>query len=128
MRIAMVAAEFTRGRGQQVAPLHGDIQAHGTRSSISEKRFIEGMCERGYPQKFVENCFKQIEGFGEYGFPESHAASFALLVYASAWIKCHYPDVFADGAAQQPADGFLRHRRNSCVTRRSTASRCGRSM
>ena len=57
-------------------------------------------------QKFVENCFKQIEGFGEYGFPESHAASFALLVYASAWIKCHYPDVFAAALLNSQPMGF----------------------
>ena len=71
-----------------------------------KKRFIEGMCERGYPKKFVENCFKQIEGFGEYGFPESHAASFALLVYASAWIKCHYPDVFLAALLNSQPMGF----------------------
>ena len=70
------------------------------------KRFIDGMCERGYPKKFVENCFKQIEGFGEYGFPESHAASFALLVYASAWIKCHYPDVFVTALLNSQPMGF----------------------
>ena len=55
---------------------------------------IEGMVARGYDRDFAERCFKQIEGFGEYGFPESHAACFALLVYVSAWLKCHYPDVF----------------------------------
>jgi error-prone DNA polymerase len=64
------------------------------------------MCGRGYPKKFVENCFKQIEGFGEYGFPESHAASFALLVYSSAWIKCHYPDVFAAALLNSQPMGF----------------------
>ena len=60
------------------------------------------------PREFAERCFSQIEGFGDYGFPESHAASFALLVYVSAWLKCHYPDVFCARAAQQPADGLLR--------------------
>jgi error-prone DNA polymerase len=64
------------------------------------------MYKRGYPQKFAEDCFKQIEGFGEYGFPESHAASFALLVYASAWIKCHYPDVFAAALLNSQPMGF----------------------
>ena len=82
------------------------------------------MCARGYPQKFAENCFKQIEGFGEYGFPESHAASFALLVYASAWIKCHYPDVFLLRCSTASRWAFTRRPR-SCATRRSTASRCG---
>ena len=56
---------------------------------------VEGMAAKGYPRDFAERCFRQIEGFGEYGFPESHAASFALLVYASCWMKCRYPDVFA---------------------------------
>ena len=70
------------------------------------KRFVEGMCERGYPRKFVENCFRQIEGFGEYGFPESHAASFALLVYISAWIKCHRPDAFLAGLLNSQPMGF----------------------
>jgi error-prone DNA polymerase len=64
------------------------------------------MCGRGYPKKFVANCFKQIEGFGEYGFPESHAASFALLVYTSAWIKCHYPDVFLTALLNSQPMGF----------------------
>jgi error-prone DNA polymerase len=64
------------------------------------------MCSRGYPRKFVEDCFRQIEGFGEYGFPESHAASFALLVYASAWIKCRYPDVFAAALLNSQPMGF----------------------
>src|SRR5437588_6425485 len=64
------------------------------------------MSNRGYPGEFAENCFRQIEGFGEYGFPESHAASFALLVYASAWIKCHYPDVFACALLNSQPMGF----------------------
>ena len=55
---------------------------------------VEGMVARGYERDLRRALLQQIEGFGEYGFPESHAASFALLVYASAWIKCHYPDVF----------------------------------
>ena len=57
-------------------------------------RMREGMIARGYDPEFAERCFKQIEGFGTYGFPESHAASFALLVYTSSWMKCHYPEVF----------------------------------
>ena len=68
---------------------------------------------------FAERCFKQIEGFGEYGFPESHAASFALLVYASAWIKCYHPAAFACRAAQQPADGLLRAGANGARRARS---------
>ena len=64
------------------------------------------MVARGYQRDFAERCFKQIEGFGTYGFPESHAASFALLVYASAWFKCHYPDVFAAALLNSQPMGF----------------------
>jgi error-prone DNA polymerase len=64
------------------------------------------MTGRGYPRDFAERCFRQIEGFGEYGFPESHAASFALLVYASAWMKCRYPDVFAAAILNSQPMGF----------------------
>ncbi len=75
---------------------------------------------------FAEHCFGQIEGFGEYGFPESHAASFALLVYASAWIKCRYPDVFCRRHPQQPADGFLSAGAARARCARSTASKSAR--
>jgi error-prone DNA polymerase len=67
---------------------------------------VEGMAARGYDRAFAENCFRQIEGFGTYGFPESHAASFALLVYASAWMKCRYPDVFACALLNAQPMGF----------------------
>jgi error-prone DNA polymerase len=70
------------------------------------KKMIEGMVARNYPREFAERCFSQIEGFGEYGFPESHAASFALLVYASAWLKCRYPDVFAAALLNSQPMGF----------------------
>src|SRR6202041_1617907 len=69
-------------------------------------KFINGMAGRGYDRSFAEHCFGQIEGFGEYGFPESHAASFALLVYASAFIKCHYPDVFCTAILNSQPMGF----------------------
>ena len=69
-------------------------------------KFINGMTARGYDRDFAENCFSQIEGFGEYGFPESHAASFALLVYASSWIKCRYPDVFCAAILNSQPMGF----------------------
>src|SRR5579862_9293170 len=71
-----------------------------------ERKFIDGMTRRGYAQEFAESCFKQIKGFGEYGFPESHAASFALLVYVSAWIKCRYPDVFCAAILNSQPMGF----------------------
>src|SRR5690606_18399435 len=66
----------------------------------------KGMMKNGYDREFAERCFRQIEGFGEYGFPESHAASFALLVYASCWLKCHYPDVFACALLNSQPMGF----------------------
>ncbi len=64
------------------------------------------MVEKGYERDYAERIFKQIEGFGEYGFPESHAASFALLVYASAWIKCHHPDAFLAALLNSQPMGF----------------------
>ena len=67
---------------------------------------VNGMAERGYDRAFAERCFKQIEGFGYYGFPESHAASFALQVYVSAWLKCHYPDVFCAAILNSQPMGF----------------------
>src|SRR5206468_9675915 len=69
-------------------------------------KFVAGMTRRGYAREFAESCFGQIEGFGEYGFPESHAASFALLVYASSWIKCHYPEVFCAAILNSQPMGF----------------------
>ena len=71
-----------------------------------EKMFIERMTARGYEREFVESCFNQIRGFGEYGFPESHAASFANLVYVSCWMKCYYPDVFAAALLNSQPMGF----------------------
>ena len=71
-----------------------------------EQKFIDGMSDRGYDREFAARCFEQIKGFGEYGFPESHAASFAILVYVSSWIKCHYPDVFAAALLNSQPMGF----------------------
>jgi error-prone DNA polymerase len=71
-----------------------------------QRKMIDGMLAKGYPRDFAERCFGQIEGFGEYGFPESHAASFALLVYASAWLKCRYPDAFAAALLNAQPMGF----------------------
>ena len=67
---------------------------------------VGGMVQRGYERDFAERCFKQIEGFGTYGFPESHAASFAHLVYVSAWIKCHHPAAFACALLNSQPMGF----------------------
>jgi error-prone DNA polymerase len=71
-----------------------------------EEKLVEGMVARGYAREFAERCFRQIEGFGEYGFPESHAASFALLVYVSSWMKCHYPAAFACALLNSQPMGF----------------------
>ena len=73
---------------------------------LFQQKMVEGMVRRGYDAQFAAQCFKQIEGFGEYGFPESHAASFALLVYASAWLKCHHPAAFAAGLLNSQPMGF----------------------
>jgi error-prone DNA polymerase len=71
-----------------------------------EQKFIDGMSQRGYDREFAARCFDQIKGFGEYGFPESHAASFAILVYVSAWVKCYYPEVFAAALLNSQPMGF----------------------
>ncbi|MBN8965935.1 MAG: error-prone DNA polymerase, partial [Rhizobiales bacterium] len=105
MQIAIKCAGFSAVEASRLRRSMATFRRTGE-VKLFRKRFIEGMYKRGYPQKFAEDCFKQIEGFGEYGFPESHAASFALLVYASAWIKCHYPDVFAVALLNSQPMGF----------------------
>ncbi|MFD2184944.1 PHP domain-containing protein [Rhodoplanes azumiensis] len=105
MRIAIVAAGFTPSEADQLRRAMATFRRVGTIKYFRAK-LIDGMAARGYPRDFAERCFDQIEGFGEYGFPESHAASFALLVYASAWIKCRYPDVFAAALLNSQPMGF----------------------
>ncbi len=105
MRIAIVAAGFTPAEADQLRRAMATFRRVGTINYFRDK-LIEGMAGRGYPRDFAERCFRQIEGFGEYGFPESHAASFALLVYASAWMKCRYPDVFAAALLNSQPMGF----------------------
>ncbi len=105
MKIAIVAAGFEPGEADKLRRAMATFRRTGTIHSFRTK-MVEGMTSRGYDQDFAERCFKQIEGFGEYGFPESHAASFALLVYASAWIKCHYPDVFCAALLNAQPMGF----------------------
>ncbi|MEL7468339.1 MAG: error-prone DNA polymerase [Pseudomonadota bacterium] len=105
MRIAIVAAGFTPDEADRLRRSLATFRKTGTISSFRE-RFIGGMLERGYEHDFAERCFSQIEGFGEYGFPESHAASFALLVYASAWLKRHHPSVFACALLNSQPMGF----------------------
>jgi error-prone DNA polymerase len=105
MRIAIVAAGFAPAEADRLRRAMATFKRVGTIDSFRNK-FIDGMTSRGYARDFAERCFSQIEGFGEYGFPESHAASFANLVYASAWIKCRYPDVFACALLNSLPMGF----------------------
>ena len=105
MKIAVVAAGFTPGEADGLRRAMATFRHVGTIHSFRE-RFQEGMRKNGYDEEFAERCFSMIEGFGDYGFPESHAASFALLVYASAWVKRHYPDVFACALLNAQPMGF----------------------
>ncbi|HEY4140582.1 MAG TPA: error-prone DNA polymerase [Pseudolabrys sp.] len=105
MRIAIVAGGFTPGEADQLRRAMATFKRTGTIGTFRDK-MVNGMLANGYGRGFAESCFKQIEGFGEYGFPESHAASFALLVYASAWLKCRYPDVFAAALLNAQPMGF----------------------
>jgi len=105
MRVAIEAAKFAPAEADHLRRAMATFRRVGTIQTFRDK-FVNNMSVRGYPREFAENCFRQIEGFGEYGFPESHAASFALLVYASAWIKCHYPDVFACALLNSQPMGF----------------------
>ncbi|MFZ5792093.1 MAG: error-prone DNA polymerase [Pseudomonadota bacterium] len=105
MRIAIVAAGFTAEEADRLRRAMATFRKTGTIHTF-EAKLIEGMVARGYDRAFAERCFREIEGFGDYGFPESHAASFALLVYVSAWIKCHYPDVFACAILNSQPMGF----------------------
>jgi error-prone DNA polymerase len=105
MQLAIVAAGFTPGEADQ---LRRSMAAWKRRGGLGhfEKRLIEGMSARGYDQSFAQQIFSQIQGFGEYGFPESHAASFALLVYSSAWLKCHEPAAFTAALLNSQPMGF----------------------
>jgi error-prone DNA polymerase len=105
MQIAMTAAKFTPDEADGLRRAMATFRHNGTVHLFRDK-FIDGMTNRGYDRGFAERCFSQIEGFGEYGFPESHAASFALLVSASAWIKHHYPDVFCAAILNSQPMGF----------------------
>jgi error-prone DNA polymerase len=105
MQIAITAAKFTPDEADGLRRAMATFRHNGNVHLFRDK-FITGMTARGYDRAFAENCFGQIEGFGEYGFPESHAASFALLVYASAWIKCRYPDVFCGAILNSQPMGF----------------------
>ena len=105
MKIAIVAAGFTPAEADKLRRAMATFKNVGTIYNFRDK-LIEGMVARDYERDFAERCFRQIEGFGTYGFPESHAASFALLVYVSAWMKCHYPAVFACALLNSQPMGF----------------------
>jgi error-prone DNA polymerase len=105
MKIAIVAAGFTPAEADKLRRAMATFRRAGTIQTFQVK-MVEGMVTRGYEREFAERCFRQIEGFGEYGFPESHAASFALIVYASCWMKCRYPDVFAAAMLNAQPLGF----------------------
>ena len=105
MRLAIVAARFSDGEANQLRRAMATFRNLGTIDSFRDK-MVEGMVARGYARDFAERCFKQIEGFGSYGFPESHALSFARLVYVSAWLKCHHPAVFTCALLNSQPMGF----------------------
>lgn len=105
MKIAIVAAGFTPSEADRLRRAMATFRRTGIIHELKE-RFLEGMRKNGYTEEFAHNCFSQIEGFGEYGFPESHAASFALIIYVSAWLKCHYPDVFLASILNSQPMGF----------------------
>ncbi len=110
IRLAMVAADYTPGEADQ---LRRDMAAWRRAGRIERhrERLVRRMCAKGIEPEFAERVFEQIRGFGEYGFPESHAASFALIAYATAWMKCHYPDVFTCSLLNAQPMGFY-----SCST------------
>ena len=105
MRIAMVAAKFNDAEVNELRKAMATFRKRGTIGTL-EAKMVQAMVARGYPPEFAARCFNQIKGFGEYGFPESHAASFALLVYVSSWLKCHYPEVFAAALLNSQPMGF----------------------
>lgn len=105
MQIAIVGAGFTPEEADRLRRALATFKKNGNVGDF-RSRFMRGMKRNGYDADFSERCFSQIEGFGSYGFPESHAASFALLVYASAWIKCHHPGIFACALLNSQPMGF----------------------
>jgi len=105
MKIAIVAAGFTPSEADELRRSMATFKAQGQVTRFREK-LVDGMTKNGYTQEYALRVFKQLEGFGSYGFPESHAVSFALLVYISAWLKCYYPDVFAGAILNSLPMGF----------------------
>jgi error-prone DNA polymerase len=105
MRVAIACAGFTPSEADQLRRSMATFKVTGGVSHFKDK-LVSGMVARGYDAAFAERTFSQIEGFGSYGFPESHAASFALIAYASAWMKCHHPDVFCAALLNAQPMGF----------------------
>ncbi|MFB4382247.1 error-prone DNA polymerase [Agrobacterium sp. LR_9] len=105
MRVAIECAGFTPGEADMLRKSMATFKFTGGVSSFKEK-LIQGMVDNGYQRDFAEATFKQLEGFGSYGFPESHAASFALIAYASAWLKCWHPDIFCAALLNAQPMGF----------------------
>jgi error-prone DNA polymerase len=105
MELAIVAAKFSPDEANGLRKAMATFRNDGTMWKYKEK-FISRMIARGYGREFVERCYKQIEGFGSYGFPESHAVSFALLVYSSSWLKFHHPEVFCCAILNSQPMGF----------------------
>jgi len=105
MRVAIECAGFTPSEADQLRRAMATFKFTGGVSHFKDK-LVGGMVERGYDLEFAERTFSQLEGFGSYGFPESHAASFALIAYASSWLKCHHPDVFCAALLNAQPMGF----------------------
>ena len=105
MQIAVVAAGFSPGEADQLRRAMGAWQRSG-KMDMYQQKLMDGMRAKGYSEAFAEQIYKQIEGFGEYGFPESHSASFALLTYVSSWLKCHHPAAFFAGLINSQPMGF----------------------
>jgi len=105
MRLAMVAADYTPGEADQLRRDMATWRTHGPMEQHRDK-LVTRMVAKGIAQDFAERVFQQIKGFGEYGFPESHAASFALIAYATSWLKCHHPDVFTCALLNAQPMGF----------------------
>ena len=133
MQIAVVAAGFTQEVADHLRRSLATFRKMGTIGTFRD-RFIRGMLQRGYELDFADCCFSQIEGFGEYGFSESHAAAFAMLAYVSAWLKCHHPAAFACALLNSQPMGFYAPaqivrdaREHNIETRRNTRNtRAGR--
>ena len=105
MKVAIDAAQFTPGEANELRKAMATFRRKGTISAL-EHKMVGRMVARGYEESFARRCFDQIKGFGDYGFPESHAASFAHLVYVSSWLKCHYPAVFCAALLNSQPMGF----------------------